>query len=869
MDVRVLTLVVAGVVVSTAAPALAQPVAVSVATDGTAANNNSLLPSISASGRFVTFMSFADNLVPGDTNGVEDVFLRDRDTDADGVFDEPGAVATIRVSQRGGIQANGPSHDSVITPDGRYVVFTSFASNLFTAGLPPLGVSVVLRWDRLTGEIVLVSQTTAGQPLLGARSVQPDVSDDGNHVVFVYGGSLASEADQGYRGIVFRRNVAAGTLTEVSQPPVDGPTIREFNEWPTISGDGRTIAYGVAGRSGIFTVHGVVRLVDAATNAVLRAFSGVQPRLSADGAFLAFIEPIGSVGGPMVRLHLPSGERLSTAFQGLGSANASLSPDGRYYSVSGMLADYHYGSFLFVSAQDRYAFDGGTAAAFVPQTAPGQILRVVVSSLSTLFDGDADGLNDHWEGVFGLSTAAADGAIGANGPAGDPDGDGVSNADELAAGSHPTGSHARFLAEGAASAFFTTRFSIANPAATQANVSLRLDLDRGGHVVRTLWVPGGRRVVFDSRTLGIGTASFSAVVESTLPLVVDRLMAWGDGTTPYGSHAEASAAAPGTSWFLAEGSTVLGFQLFYLLQNPQATPATATIRFLLPSGAPIERTYELPARSRTTIVVNDVPGLASTDVSAAITATQPIAVERAMYRSGAGQPFQLGHDAAAVAQPSATWLFGEGASGPFFDTYLLLANPSPQPAVVEVAYLRDAGGPVTVSYDVAANSRFSVFVDGIPGVDQAAFGMRVSSSIPIVAERAMYWSGGFFDYYEGHVAAGATGPAARWVLAESEQGGAYDAQSFVLLANTGTTPLTATLRSLPRPWGAAAQMDVSVPAAARVTVPLASMPGYAGGGIEVVQGPGSPALVVEGAIYWSVGAQPFAAGAAWLATRVP
>jgi hypothetical protein len=314
---------------------------------------------------------------------------------------------------------------------------------------------------------------------------------------------------------------------------------------------------------------------------------------------------------------------------------------------------------------------------------------------------------------------------------------------------------------------------------------------------------------------------------------------------------------------------VLGFQLFYLLQNPQTTATTATVRFLLPSGAPIERTYDLPARSRTTIVVNDVPGLASTDVSAEISATQPIAVERAMYRSAAGQPFALGHDAAAVAQPSTTWLFGEGASGPFFDTYLLLANPSPQPAVVEVAYLRDAGGPVTVTYDVAANSRFSVFVDSVPGMEQAAFGMRVSSSVPIVAERAMYWSGGFFDYYEGHVAAGATQPAARWVLAESEQGGAYDAQSFVLLANTGITPLTATLRSLPRPWGTPAQMPVSIPAGARVTIPLAAMPGYAGGGIEVVQGSGAPALVVEGAIYWSVGAQLFAAGGAWLATPIP
>ena len=90
----------------------------------------------------------------------------------------------IRVSERQGLQANGASEEPAITPDGRYVVFTSFASNLFTTGQPPLTVSVVLRWDRTTGDIVLVSQTTAGEPLLAVRSVDSDVSDDGNQVVF-------------------------------------------------------------------------------------------------------------------------------------------------------------------------------------------------------------------------------------------------------------------------------------------------------------------------------------------------------------------------------------------------------------------------------------------------------------------------------------------------------------------------------------------------------------------------------------------------------------------------------------------------------------------------------------------------------------
>src|SRR5215204_4324402 len=74
------------------------PVRLSVATDGTQADGPSGLLEVSRDGRHVLFSSNASNLVAGDANGVADLFVRDRDTDADGIFDEPGAVRTIRVS---------------------------------------------------------------------------------------------------------------------------------------------------------------------------------------------------------------------------------------------------------------------------------------------------------------------------------------------------------------------------------------------------------------------------------------------------------------------------------------------------------------------------------------------------------------------------------------------------------------------------------------------------------------------------------------------------------------------------------------------------------------------------------------------------
>ena len=121
-------------------------------------------PTISANGRFVAFDSTASNLVANDTQ-ISDVFLRDRDVDADGTFDEPGGVATTKVSVgMNGQLANSASFSPGITPDGRYLTFVSYASNLVSttdSGLIP-DVFVV---DRQTGDIERVTVDNAGAQL--------------------------------------------------------------------------------------------------------------------------------------------------------------------------------------------------------------------------------------------------------------------------------------------------------------------------------------------------------------------------------------------------------------------------------------------------------------------------------------------------------------------------------------------------------------------------------------------------------------------------------------------------------------------------------------------------------------------------------
>ena len=197
--------------------------------------------------------------------------------------------------------------------------------------------------------------------------------------------------------------------------------------------------------------------------------------------------------------------------------------------------------------------------------------------------------------------------------------------------------------------------------------------------------------------------------------------------------------------------------------------------------------------------MNEIPGLDETDVSGEVTASAPIVVERAMYRNLSGQPFGLGHDSMGVTATATSWFLAEGATGAFFDLYLLIANPGSTSATVRADYARPDGSVVTQTYTVRANSRFSVYVDSIPGLESTSVATTLTSTngVPVVAERAMYWPGGFFDYYEGHSSAGSTTTALDWVVSGGENGGAEGAQTFVLIANTANSPGEATITVLP------------------------------------------------------------------------
>lgn len=156
-------------------------VRVSVASDGRQGNDFSEQPVLSADGRYVAFASAASNLVPGDTNGTEDIFVHDRDTDEDGIFDEPGQIATSRVSvSSAGGQTNSWSAYPDLSADGRYVVFQSDASNLVPGDTNR--VYDIFVHDRVTARTRRVSVSRDGTEGNDYSLGPPTISGDGRYV---------------------------------------------------------------------------------------------------------------------------------------------------------------------------------------------------------------------------------------------------------------------------------------------------------------------------------------------------------------------------------------------------------------------------------------------------------------------------------------------------------------------------------------------------------------------------------------------------------------------------------------------------------------------------------------------------------------
>lgn len=259
---------------------------VSKDTEGNEADDASYHPAISGDGRFITFTSYATNLVPDDTNGVYDVFVHDQQT---------GETTRVSVDSEGN-EADSASLWSSISADGRFVAFTSYADNLVSNDTNGADIFV---HDRQTGETTRVSVDSEGNEA-DKSSHWPAISGDGRFVTFMsFATNLTPYDTNGYADI-FVHDLQTGETTRVSVDS-EGNEADSYSDSPVISGDGRYIAFESSATNLVtddWNLSADIFVHDRATGETTRVSvdsddyeadgASLSAAISGDGQFVAF-----------------------------------------------------------------------------------------------------------------------------------------------------------------------------------------------------------------------------------------------------------------------------------------------------------------------------------------------------------------------------------------------------------------------------------------------------------------------------------------------------------------------------------------------------------------------------------------------------
>jgi len=196
-------------------------------------NDSSDDPSISYDGRYVTFSSYASNLVPEDRNQKEDIFVFDNILQT---------IERVSVSPLG-VEGNSYSYSSSISGNGRYVAFSSFSNNLVpeTEGIQFMENQIFVR-DLIARTTKLISRGLAGGPATTDDSSDPVISHDGDRISFTSGASDLVPGDTPWSTDIFLYDVPTATLRRVSENS-SGQGGNQMSFDSTISGDGSTVAF--------------------------------------------------------------------------------------------------------------------------------------------------------------------------------------------------------------------------------------------------------------------------------------------------------------------------------------------------------------------------------------------------------------------------------------------------------------------------------------------------------------------------------------------------------------------------------------------------------------------------------------------------
>lgn len=311
---------------------------------------------ISTNGRYVAFYSEASNLVPNDTNGFRDVFIHDR-------ISGTNVLVSVAV---GGAGANGLSTEPSISADGRYVAFSSTATNLVSGDTNKF--SDVFVRDLVTGSTSLISIGTNGLPSGNGDSSAPIISADGQYVLFRSKASNLAPGpySSGTENLFFRDRQANKTYA-VTTAGVSKTAMTPDGRFVTFGAGSTVLVWSGQGHTNVFTASATgtttgvaispdghhiafsyflsltsyiyIADVVAKTNKNINTASATSVsklQFSSDGRYLVYTAP--AVGKSQIYLYdfvtgtniLVSRDFSSSLAANGNSDSPALSPDGRF-----------------------------------------------------------------------------------------------------------------------------------------------------------------------------------------------------------------------------------------------------------------------------------------------------------------------------------------------------------------------------------------------------------------------------------------------------------------------------------------------------------------------------------------------------------
>jgi hypothetical protein len=309
------------------------------------------------------------------------------------------------------------------------------------------------------------------------------------------------------------------------------------------------------------------------------------------------------------------------------------------------------------------------------------------------------------------------------------------------------------------------------------------------------------------------------------------------------------AGAPNGSWFLAEGvshdrqANPNGMITFYLMVNEHPEPVNVRAYFSSETGKTFSRTFTVPANSRVSPNLSEVAGLGTFGaVFQSLTPGLDIFVERSIYW---GPNLEGSTGEVATRSLALEWNFGEG-SRDYFSNYYLLFNPHQVAGSATFTFFLETGGTVEHVLPFGPQQRVTLDASALPGLAGQNFGVKISSTVPIVAERAMYFGyNPATSFIGGTASIGAPGLSPSWLFAEGAAGSGF--HTFYLLMNPNPFPITVN-RWFFREDGTKFEGSYTVDAGSRKTVYLNEELGEIGG--AAAQFSSASPFIAERSTYW-------------------